>query len=158
MPGSSIGKIGVINDLVMRPTSTYEAEVSVNGSDTIQVGGKAKLEGILDLKLFHTTRPQLKNKSFTILTSGQRRQGTFTPISRDRIKYMVQYSTNAVKVLIGELQDFADASSPTSTNNVARTERYFDTFADNTVGRPDLTHVINILDGLLLTENTALVN
>ncbi|MBY0501679.1 MAG: autotransporter-associated beta strand repeat-containing protein, partial [Alphaproteobacteria bacterium] len=158
MPGNSIGVIEVINDLVMGPTSTYEAEVSVNGSDTIQVGGKAKLSGILDLRLFETKRPQLKNKSFTILTTGQRREGIFTPISKDRIKYTVQYSTNKVQALIGNLQDFVDASSPASKSNIARTERYFDTFADNTAGRPDLTHVINILDGLLLTENTALVN
>lgn len=57
----------------------------------------------------------------------------------------------------GDLQDYADAFPPGDQNNPARTARYFDTFADNTVPGTDLNFVINVLDGLLGTQNAALV-
>lgn len=104
----------------MEPTAIYEAEVSVNGADTIRVGKKAQLAGILDLRLFETKRPQLKNKSFTLLTAGTRRQGIFAHTSTDRIKYTVQYLPQSVQVLIGNLQDFTDAFPPGDNSNAEK--------------------------------------
>jgi fibronectin-binding autotransporter adhesin len=157
MPGNSIGAIQILNDFAMEPGSIYEAEVSVNGADTINVGKKAQLAGILDLRLFETTRPQLKNKSFTLLTAGTRRQGAFTHTSTDRIKYTVQYLPQSVQVFIGNLQDFTDAFPPGNTSNAEKTAAYFDTFADNTDLSPDLRHVINGLDNFLQAGNSAAV-
>ena len=157
MPGNSIGAIQILNDLIMEPSSIYEAEVSVNGADSILVGRNAQLAGILDLRLFETKRPQLKNKSFTLLTAGTRRQGIFTHTSTDRIKYTVQYLPQSVQVLIGNMQDFTDAFPPGDHSNAEKTAAYFDTFADNRDLSPDLTNVINGLDTLLATGDSAAV-
>ncbi|MBY0501904.1 MAG: autotransporter-associated beta strand repeat-containing protein, partial [Alphaproteobacteria bacterium] len=163
-PGNSIGTLKIRNDFIMEPTSTYAVEITPNkikprDADHLMIGGKANLAGTLHVKILGGARRTVKNQRFMCLGAKKGRFGEFSNlISDDRLKYKVLYFTKGIEVFVTSLQDFADAFPPGNNSNPARTARYFDTFADNTAGRPDLTHVINILDGLLLTENTPLVN
>ncbi|MBY0501445.1 MAG: autotransporter-associated beta strand repeat-containing protein, partial [Alphaproteobacteria bacterium] len=131
-PGNSIGKLTILKDYTARPTAIHEIEAAADGtSDVIAIGGKANLDGTLMFKPFQTNREGLKGKTFNILTASQGINRRFSHyIGLGRTKIQVVYSANNVQVVVGQLQDFADASSPNSKSNVARTERYFDTFAD----------------------------
>jgi outer membrane autotransporter protein len=158
-PGNSIGTLTVLNDFTMVPTGIYEAEVNEGGaSDRINVGGNAYIDGTLNVMACHCHRQDLKSKSFSILTATNNLTGHFANlISRDRIKYLTQYSRNGIQILTASLQDFTDAFSPGDNSNAEKTATYFDTFADNRDLSPDLRHVINGLDTLLLTENSVAV-
>lgn len=152
-PGNSIGTLTVAGDYTMLSTSTYDAEVDANGtSDLIAVGGAAQLNGTLNLINANPAVPFTLNQAFTILTASGGVSGTFAALT-GLTPFRIQYLSNAVNVLMNP--SFVGPFGSSDNSNPARTARYFDTFADTVPASSDLGGVIAILDGMLVTGDTA---
>lgn len=51
-PGHSIGAIRVLGDLALNPGSTHLVELNPGAADHVQVGGRARLGGILEVHAY----------------------------------------------------------------------------------------------------------
>jgi autotransporter-associated beta strand protein len=153
-----MSRIRVTDNVIIKPGAFVNARVTGNNLSSELTAKSIQLSGTFDLTSVGPRR-LVRDKLFTILAANGKIQGRFTNlISTDRLKYNVIYSSNAVKVFVLPLQDFADAFPPGDNSNPARTARYFDTFADTTQPGTDLRHVVLLLDGLLLTGHTKAVD
>ncbi|MBY0502257.1 MAG: autotransporter domain-containing protein, partial [Alphaproteobacteria bacterium] len=152
-----MSRIRVTDNVIINSGAFVNAKVTGGNLSTELTAKNIQLSGTFDLTAVGPRR-SVRDKLFTILAANGKIRGQFDSlISSDRLKYNVIYSSNAVRVFVLPMQDFADAFPPGANSNPARTARYFDTFADTTQPGTDLRHVVLLLDGLLLTGHTKAV-
>lgn len=98
-PGNSVGTITISGDYIQTGTLEIQLEPS-GGSDLLQIGGNAKLDGPL------VFNPQsgvfFKGETFTFLDAAGTITGTFTSVSStfDGIDYALQYFPHSIQVEI----------------------------------------------------------
>lgn len=160
MPTESIGNLTVLNDFKMEPSAVYHVKLAENtNSDHISVGGQTQLDGTLRISLCKCLPDAIRGKVFSILTSTNPILGQFANLeSLAPLKFLVKYLSKDVQVVVGDLQNYAEAFPPGDTSNAEKTAVYFDTFAFNTAPGSDLRRIIEELDVFLLLDQAALRN